>query len=128
MQIYDPTIKSNLAHGLVCWTGKQKVTGSNHSHVRIVLLLITVKTLEIIIISSSNSNGYGTGQWAHIFKLFIIIIYFLSQVFFPPVLLLFNQWCTPPLRLQVSDCSTFLIISDVPSTAVLSWYCFQILF
>jgi hypothetical protein len=30
---------------------------------------------------------------------------------------LFNQWCTPPLRLQVSDCSTFLTVCDVPSTA-----------
>jgi hypothetical protein len=28
------------------------------------------------------------------------------------------QWWTPPLRLQVSDCSTFLIMCDVPSTAV----------
>jgi hypothetical protein len=25
---------------------------------------------------------------------------------------------TPPLRLQVSDCSTFLIMCDVPNTAV----------
>jgi hypothetical protein len=29
-----------------------------------------------------------------------------------------NQWWTPPLRLQVSDCSTFLIMCDFPSTAV----------
>jgi hypothetical protein len=29
-----------------------------------------------------------------------------------------NQWCTPPLRPQVSDCSTFLIIYDVPRTTV----------
>jgi hypothetical protein len=42
----------------------------------------------------------------------------LSQVSFPMVLLLLNCWCTPPLRLQVSDCSTFLIMCDVPSTAV----------
>jgi hypothetical protein len=35
------------------------------------------------------------------------------------VLFLLNQWWTPPLRLQVSDCSTFLIMHDVPSTAVL---------
>jgi len=31
----------------------------------------------------------------------------LSQIPFPLVLLLLNQWCTPPLRLQGSDCSTF---------------------
>jgi hypothetical protein len=29
-----------------------------------------------------------------------------------------NQWCTPPLRLQVSECSTFLILCYVPSTVV----------
>jgi hypothetical protein len=29
-----------------------------------------------------------------------------------------NQWWTPPLRLQVSDCSTFFIMCEVPSTAV----------
>jgi hypothetical protein len=43
----------------------------------------------------------------------------LSQVSFPLVLLYLNQWCTPPLRLQVSDCSTLLIMCNVPSTAVL---------
>jgi len=31
---------------------------------------------------------------------------------------LLNQWCTPPLRFQVSHCSTCLIMCDVPSTAV----------
>jgi hypothetical protein len=44
--------------------------------------------------------------------------YLLSQVSFSLVLILLNQWCTPPLRLQVSDCSTFLITCDVPNTAV----------
>jgi len=29
-----------------------------------------------------------------------------------------NPWCTPPLRLQVSDCSTYLIMRNVPSAAV----------
>jgi len=42
----------------------------------------------------------------------------LSQVSFPLVLLLLNEWCAPPLRLHVSDDSNFLIISDVPSRAV----------
>jgi hypothetical protein len=27
-----------------------------------------------------------------------------------------SQWWTPPLRLQVSDCSTFLMMCGVPST------------
>jgi hypothetical protein len=34
------------------------------------------------------------------------------------VLLLLSQWWTPPLRLQVSACSTFLMMCDVPSMAV----------
>jgi hypothetical protein len=29
-----------------------------------------------------------------------------------------SQWWTPPLRLQVSACSTFLMMCDVPSMAV----------
>jgi hypothetical protein len=32
--------------------------------------------------------------------------------------LLLSQWWTPPLRLQVSACSTFLMMCDVPSMAV----------
>jgi hypothetical protein len=42
----------------------------------------------------------------------------LSQVSFPLVLLLLNQWCTPPLRFQVSYSSIFLIMCNVPSKAV----------
>jgi hypothetical protein len=29
-----------------------------------------------------------------------------------------SQWWTPPIRLQVSACSTFLMMCDVPSMAV----------
>jgi hypothetical protein len=43
---------------------------------------------------------------------YIIIIIIIMLV------LLLNQWCTPPLRLQISDCSTFLIMCDAPSTAI----------
>jgi hypothetical protein len=34
------------------------------------------------------------------------------------VLFLLNQWWTPPLRLQVPDCSTSFFFCDVPSTDV----------
>ena len=34
------------------------------------------------------------------------------------LVLLLNQWCSPPLRLQASHCSTFRIMYDVPSIAV----------
>jgi len=43
----------------------------------------------------------------------IIIItttHLLSQLPFPLVHLLLNHWCIPPLRLQVSHCSTYLIM------------------
>jgi alpha-D-ribose 1-methylphosphonate 5-triphosphate synthase subunit PhnH len=43
----------------------------------------------------------------------------LSQVSFPQVLLFLKQWCTPPLRLQVSDGSTFLTMCDVLRTVFL---------
>jgi hypothetical protein len=39
----------------------------------------------------------------------------LSQAFFSLVLLLNQRW-SPPLRLQVSDCSTFRIMCHVPNT------------
>jgi hypothetical protein len=39
----------------------------------------------------------------------------LSCVSFPLALLL-NQRCTPPLRLQFSDCSTFLVMGNIHST------------
>jgi hypothetical protein len=41
----------------------------------------------------------------------------LSKFFFSLVLLL-SQWWTPPLRLQVSDFSTFLMMCNVTSKAV----------
>jgi hypothetical protein len=43
-----------------------------------------------------------------------LITGFLSSL----VLLLLSQWWTPPLRLQVSACSTFLMMCDVPNIAV----------
>jgi hypothetical protein len=39
-----------------------------------------------------------------------------TDLFF--LVFLLNQWWSPPLRFQVSDCNTFCIMCDVPSTAV----------
>ena len=39
-----------------------------------------------------------------------------TDLFF--LVLLLNQWRSPPLRLQASQCSTFRIMCDVPSIAV----------
>jgi hypothetical protein len=38
--------------------------------------------------------------------------------FLSSLVLLLSQWWTPPLRLQVSACSTFLMMCDGPSMAV----------
>jgi hypothetical protein len=34
-----------------------------------------------------------------------------------------NQWCTPLLRLEISDCSTFLIMCYIPSSAICVCVC-----
>jgi hypothetical protein len=47
----------------------------------------------------------------------IIIMIFCHRFYFFLVLLLLIQWWTPPLRLQDSTCSTFLMMCDVPSMA-----------
>jgi hypothetical protein len=44
-------------------------------------------------------------------------LYLVTGVLSSLVLLLLSQWWTPPLRLQVSACSTFLMMCDVPSMA-----------
>jgi hypothetical protein len=48
--------------------------------------------------------------------LLLLFVILLSHVFFSVVSLLLSQWWTPPLMLQVSDCRTFLLMFDVPST------------
>ena len=52
------------------------------------------------------------------FVLFIVIIMSLVTGLFSLVRLLLNQLCSPPFRLQVSDCSTFCIMHEVTSVAV----------
>jgi hypothetical protein len=56
----------------------------------------------------------------HTLKKYTLVCYFyyyrlLTQVF--PMFLSLNQWCTSPLRLQASDCSTCLSMCDVPRMA-----------
>ena len=53
------------------------------------------------------------------FKRLVVLLLLLSLVTSPfsPVLFL-NQRRSPPLQLQVSDCSTSRVMCDVPSTAV----------
>ena len=48
--------------------------------------------------------------------LLLLLLYLVTGLFFP--VLLFDQAWSPPLRLQVSDCSTFRIMCDVRSIAV----------
>jgi hypothetical protein len=47
----------------------------------------------------------------------IIIMSLVTGLFFLAILL--NQQRPPPLKLQVSDCSNFRIMSDVPSVAAI---------
>jgi hypothetical protein len=65
-----------------------------------VFLFWLFSSSSLLLLSSSSSSSLDTG--------------FLSSL----VLLLLSQWRTPPLRLQVSACSTFLMMRDVPSMAV----------
>jgi hypothetical protein len=49
----------------------------------------------------------------------LLLLSFIVTGFFSSLVLLpLSQWWTPPLRLQVSACSTFLMMCDVPSMAV----------
>jgi hypothetical protein len=62
---------------------------------------------------------HNTTSWLlSVVTIIIINIIIYINGFFLVLFLLNQQW-TQPLRLQVSDCSTFLIMCDVPSTAVL---------
>ena len=47
----------------------------------------------------------------------ILLLSLVTGLFF--LVLLLNHWCSPPLRLQVSDCSTFHIMCDVPRIIVI---------
>jgi hypothetical protein len=62
------------------------------------MFLMELRTLLLLLLLSSS----------------FLVTGFLSSL----VLLLLSQWWTPPLRLQVSACSTFLVMCDVPSMAV----------
>jgi hypothetical protein len=64
-------------------------------------------------------NIYPT-FWISFFFFFVLLLLLLasSQLFLCMLLLLLSQWWTPPLRLQVSDCSTLLKVCDVPRTTV----------
>jgi hypothetical protein len=63
------------------------------------MFLMELRTLLVLLLLSSSS---------------FLVKGFLSSL----VLLLLSQLWTPPLRLQVSACSTFLMMCDVPSMAV----------
>jgi hypothetical protein len=59
--------------------------------------------------------------WYAVYKLSYLKLGYYHQhhliTAFSLVRLLLSHWWTPPFRLQVSDCSTFLMMCDVPSTA-----------
>jgi hypothetical protein len=74
-------------------------------------------------VSNSDSQSNISENVGHVVLLLLLLLLSSSSFLvtgFPSslVLLLLSQWWTPPLRLQVSDCSTFLMMCDVPSMAV----------
>jgi hypothetical protein len=50
--------------------------------------------------------------------LLLLLLLSLVTGFISSLVLLLSQWWTPPLRLQVPACSTFLMMCDVPSMTV----------
>jgi hypothetical protein len=76
------------------------------------ILLTKVNYLENNI---PDTNSFPLLRFLQQYLLLLSLVTgFLSSL----VLLLLSQWWTPPLRLQVSDCSTFLMMCHVPSMAV----------
>jgi hypothetical protein len=79
---------------------------------------------NVIMISTlSLTRHYYYPKPLSIFSCWLLLLLLLSSFlvtgFLSFLLLLpLSQWWTPPLRLQVSACSTFLMMCDVPSMAV----------
>jgi len=73
------------------------------THQSILLLLL------LLLLSSSSSSLLLYDKGVSFTGLFFLV-------------LLLNQQCSPPLRLQASHCSTFRIMCDVPSIAVYYYY------
>jgi hypothetical protein len=73
-----------------------------------------------VVRSEKSSVRFSNGDILSLSKYVepVLLLFLFSFYRFFLVLFLLNQWWTPPLRLQVSDCSTFLIKCYVPSTAV----------
>ena len=68
----------------------------------------------------NSFTSWFPGMLLIIIIIIIIIIININVSYHRPffLLLLLNQRCSPPLRLQASHCSTFRIMCDVPSIAV----------
>jgi len=77
----------------------------------IIIIIATIITTTIIIIIATTKTTTTT-------TIIIIIIIIISchRPFLPGTSL--EPAVIPPLKLQASHCSTFLIMCDVPSTAV----------
>jgi hypothetical protein len=51
--------------------------------------------------------------------LLLLLLSSLVTGFFSSLVLLLSQWWAPPLRLQVSACTTFLMMCDVPMSSII---------
>jgi hypothetical protein len=89
----------------------------------IIIIIITdlITLLRIYVLGnlhlSQIVSGISFSQGKEINPIIIIIFSLVTGLFFLSLLLL-NQSRSPPLRLHVSNCSTFRIMCDVPSIAV----------
>ena len=84
------------------------------SRINIVInegVLTVLRNLLLLLLSSSSSSSSSSSLVTGLFFL----------------VLLLNQRWSPPLRLQASHCSTFLIMCDVPSIAVFIAYYYSVL-
>jgi hypothetical protein len=96
----------HLHTGTVYW-------GTGHISVRYTTIRLTM----CVMFHRKQLKIAGLFRNSLLFRLLLLLFIvtgFLSSL----VLLLLSQWWTPPPRLQVSACSTFLMMCHVPSMAV----------
>jgi hypothetical protein len=92
--------------GFIFFMPSSFVLHHNHNHNPSI-------SCSILLTISSSSFSFFMSSLALCCCYCCYYYYLLSWVPFPLVLLL-NRWCTPPLSLEVSNCSTFLKIFHIP--------------
>ena len=86
------------------------------------ILVLTFVQIVLNGVPLWNSNAY---YYYYYYVVVVVVVFFCHRpgVFF--LVLLLSQWRSPPLRLQVSYCSTFRVMCGVPSTDVFCSECVE---